>query len=92
MKESNPVDNCHFFTNWDQTKSVTIPKKDVSLLIPEQFSETYLRLYAKDPQDQEKAQQAFRNFLENKTSLKPSPAFTLKHSQNFKLTSPVSFG
>jgi hypothetical protein len=48
MKEKNPVDHVRFFTRWDQTESFLIPKKNVSLLIPEQFSEYYIRIFVRD--------------------------------------------
>ena len=48
MKDKNPVENVRFFANWEDTKAFTIPKQRVSMLIPDEFSERYLRIYCRD--------------------------------------------
>jgi hypothetical protein len=49
MKDKNPVDHVRFFRKGNHTQAFTIPKEDVSLLIPLHFSENYIRIYARDP-------------------------------------------
>ena len=49
MKDKNPVNNVKFFANWEDTQSFTIPKERVSMLIPDEFSEKYIRIYCRDP-------------------------------------------
>eukprot|EP01027_Heterolobosea_sp_BB2_P018252 GEZU01025740.1.p1 GENE.GEZU01025740.1~~GEZU01025740.1.p1 ORF type:complete len:454 (+),score=124.60 GEZU01025740.1:114-1475(+) len=49
LKDKNPVDHVHFFKNWDDTASFSIKKEQVSLLIPDNFQERYIRLYCRDP-------------------------------------------
>jgi hypothetical protein len=49
MKDKNPVDNCKFFENWDDTQAFSIPRHKVSYMVPERFAERYLRVFLKDP-------------------------------------------
>jgi hypothetical protein len=45
MKDKNPVDAVHFFSRWEDNDSFSIPKEKVSGLIPNVFSERFLRVY-----------------------------------------------
>lgn len=78
MKKRNPVDNVSFYNSLGEPSKFRIPKEQVSLLIPEQFSETFVRIYSKDSKQVEAIQKAFRNYLqqvghnpENISPLKP---------------------
>lgn len=66
MKDSNPVDNVHFFAQWTDTKSFSIPKKRVSLLIPDDFSEQYIRIYCRDSEKILDLQHAFKQYAKIK--------------------------
>jgi len=48
MKDKNPVDNVHFFSNWNDTDYFSIPKQNVSLLIPELFQEKYIQIFCRE--------------------------------------------
>lgn len=62
MKEKNPIDNVHFYDKFgDQKKKIL--KKDVSLLIPENFSEYYVRIYVKDKSKFEMAHDVFNKLI-----------------------------
>jgi len=76
MKDKNPVDKVRFYTKYELSESVTIPKEQVSLLIPEQFSEHYIRIFVKNPEKIHEAQKVFRKFLDAH-NFKPSPAHSL---------------
>lgn len=69
MKERNPVDNCHFFAQPSKSESFSIKKENVSLMIPDQFTETYLRIYVKNPEDVEVARESFRKCLKEKVGI-----------------------
>jgi hypothetical protein len=74
MKDKNPVDHVRFFRKGNHTQAFTIPKEDVSLLIPLHFSENYIRIYARDPKKVNAIKTAFKNYLkkEGPTSLSSS--------------------
>jgi len=57
-------------------ESFVIQKENVSLLIPDQFSEVYARIYVKDSEKLLPAQEAFRKFL-MVINCSPSPAHSL---------------
>jgi len=62
MKDKNPVDNVHFYANEADTCSFSIPKERVSLLIPDEFAERYIRVYCKDPEKVPDVQFAFQQY------------------------------
>mmetsp|Transcript_4202 Transcript_4202/g.5198 ORF Transcript_4202/g.5198 Transcript_4202/m.5198 type:complete len:87 (+) Transcript_4202:1113-1373(+) len=62
MKDANPVDNVHFFAQWTDREHFSIPKQRVSLLIPDDFSEQYIRVYCRDPEKVLDVQVAFRQY------------------------------
>jgi hypothetical protein len=66
LRDQNPVDNVHFFKKSDVNTSFKIPKDNVSLLIPDQFSEQYYRIYCRNPEKTEPAKIAFRNYLKER--------------------------
>jgi len=76
MKEKNPVDNVHFYTRWNGSDSFLIPKKNVSLLIPDQFSERYIRIFATDTNKTKEIQDSFRKLLRS-MNCSPGPAHSL---------------
>jgi len=81
MKDKNPVDNVHFFTKWGSSDAFTLRKEEVSLLIPSQFSERYLRVFCRDPEKAPEIQEAYRLCLSQR-NITPSPAFSLPPSPN----------
>lgn len=46
-------------------ESFTVPKEEVSLLIPSQFSEIYLRVYVKQEKHVKGTKSAFQKFIKN---------------------------
>ena len=56
------MDNVHFFDNWNSSESFSIPKERVSLLIPDEFSERYIRVYVKDASQVPDVMFAFREY------------------------------
>jgi hypothetical protein len=76
MKEKNPVDNVRFYNRYDNAESFKIPQENVSLLIPSQFSERYIRVYVRNPDKMADAQDAFRNFMQ-RSGCHPSPAHSI---------------
>jgi HD superfamily phosphohydrolase len=53
-KDKNPVDNVLFYNSIYDTQAFGIPSQKVSLLIPSQFSEYYIRIYIRIGDSQEK--------------------------------------
>jgi len=51
--------------------------KNVSLLIPDNFSEKYVRLFVRNPNKTKEAQSAFRKFMQ-KMEIPPSPVHLLQ--------------
>uniref|UniRef100_A0A7N6BV80 Deoxynucleoside triphosphate triphosphohydrolase SAMHD1 n=1 Tax=Anabas testudineus TaxID=64144 RepID=A0A7N6BV80_ANATE len=47
MKERNPIETMYFYTKSDPQKAVKLPKEQVSHLLPDTFSETFIRVYCK---------------------------------------------
>lgn len=66
MKERNPVDNVRFFNKWSEKEAFPIDKKNVSLLIPDQFSERYIRIFTRDASKTEEAHSVFMKFLKSR--------------------------
>eukprot|EP01100_Stratorugosa_tubuloviscum_P013612 TRINITY_DN6918_c1_g1_i1.p1 TRINITY_DN6918_c1_g1~~TRINITY_DN6918_c1_g1_i1.p1 ORF type:complete len:476 (-),score=153.34 TRINITY_DN6918_c1_g1_i1:93-1520(-) len=79
MQNQNPVDGVKFYNKFEPSVSFTLDKKNVSLLIPNEFSERYVRIYCRNPTQAADAQAAFRNFI-NRMNVKPSKAFSLPQS------------
>uniref|UniRef100_A0A3Q1HLR5 HD domain-containing protein n=1 Tax=Anabas testudineus TaxID=64144 RepID=A0A3Q1HLR5_ANATE len=47
MKERNPIEKMNFYNKSDPQKAVPLPKEQVSHLLPDTFSETFIRVYCK---------------------------------------------
>jgi HD superfamily phosphohydrolase len=62
FKDKNPVDQIKFFSRQSDTP-FHIPKENVSLLIPQHFDETIVRVYTRNPQRTNQIQRAFRQLL-----------------------------
>ncbi|KAJ9089749.1 hypothetical protein DSO57_1009500 [Entomophthora muscae] len=62
-EDRNPVDHVKFFSKYDTTSARHISKDMVSYLVPEQFSEMTLRVFAKDKTKIKAIQVAFRRAL-----------------------------
>jgi HD superfamily phosphohydrolase len=80
LKDRNPVDSVHFFSKWDDTKSFRLEKEKVSLLIPDTFSERYLRVFVTDPMQTSLAQLSFRQLLKKIGDATPGPQHTITRS------------
>ncbi|XP_060772817.1 deoxynucleoside triphosphate triphosphohydrolase SAMHD1-like [Neoarius graeffei] len=65
MKDKNPMDNVYFYRKTDPTKAIKIPKEEVSILLPETFSEKRIRVYCKQPDKLEAAKKYFEQWCEN---------------------------
>ncbi|KAL0481269.1 deoxynucleoside triphosphate triphosphohydrolase SAMHD1 [Acrasis kona] len=62
MKDKNPVDNVRFYQQGNPN-SFNIKKEQVSMLIPDSFSERSIRLYVRDASHSEAAHHAFQKCL-----------------------------
>ena len=87
LKDRNPVDNVHFFSKWDDTKSFKLEKEQVSLLIPNTFSERSLRVFVTDPMQTSLAQHSFRYLLSKLGTTSPGPQYTISRSNTQSLIS-----
>ncbi|KAB5578926.1 hypothetical protein PHYPO_G00188100 [Pangasianodon hypophthalmus] len=73
--EKNPIDSVYFYCNKDPTKAFQIPRKQVTKLLPNTFSEKHIRVYCKqtDKQKLEAAKKYFKQWCKKKKS-KPQDA------------------
>jgi deoxynucleoside triphosphate triphosphohydrolase SAMHD1 len=71
MKDKNPVDSVYFYNKGSEEK-FHISRKEISLLIPDQFQERYIGCYVKDASKLEDARTAFKNWTK-KLHVKSSP-------------------
>ncbi|OAD78577.1 hypothetical protein PHYBLDRAFT_18303 [Phycomyces blakesleeanus NRRL 1555(-)] len=83
MKDRNPVDSIRFFSKFDDNVSFTIPKQHVSYMIPGQFQEVIIRVFARDPAKSKAIQKAFRSLIkviaptDPNSHIEPSHALTV---------------
>ncbi|KAF9116378.1 SAM domain and HD [Mortierella sp. AM989] len=63
MKDQNPVDGIKFFSKTNHTVSYHIPKEKVSSLIPSEFQENIIRVFARDPSKVKAVHQSFRRLM-----------------------------
>lgn len=63
MKDRNPVDSIKFFSKHDHTVSYHIPKEKVSSLIPSEFQENFIRVFARDPSKVKAVHESFRRLM-----------------------------
>ncbi|KAJ8659933.1 hypothetical protein O0I10_004159 [Lichtheimia ornata] len=81
MKDRNPVDSIRFFSKFNDNESFTIPKQQVSFMIPSQFEEVVIRVFTRNPQKTPAIQKAFRKLLKqivpSDALPEPSAALTL---------------
>ncbi|KAM3583590.1 hypothetical protein VKS41_004497 [Umbelopsis sp. WA50703] len=60
MKDHNPMDSVRFFSKRHQDQgSFTIPKQQVSSLVPSQFQEINIRVFARNPEKSKEIRKAF---------------------------------
>ncbi|XP_063321089.1 deoxynucleoside triphosphate triphosphohydrolase SAMHD1-like [Pelmatolapia mariae] len=65
MKNKDPINKTYFYCKEKPDKGFTIPKSEVSKLLPECFSEDILRVYLKTPEPEtvkDKAKKCFREW------------------------------
>ncbi|KAI9499236.1 HD phosphohydrolase domain-containing protein [Zychaea mexicana] len=85
MKDRNPVDSIRFYSKFNDNESFTIPKQQVSYMIPQQFEEVVVRVFTRNPQKITAIQKAFRRLLK---SIAPSES---KAEPNAALTFPNDY-
>ncbi|KAL6043527.1 HD-domain PDEase [Balamuthia mandrillaris] len=71
LQDQNPVDHVRFFNKDEPNSSFVVEKHQVSMLIPDLFSEHYVRVFCRNPAKKESAERAFRAFLERQ-GVKPT--------------------
>ncbi|KAI8140339.1 HD phosphohydrolase domain-containing protein [Fennellomyces sp. T-0311] len=81
MKDRNPVDSIRFYSKFNNQESFTIPKQQVSFMIPQQFEEVAVRVFTRDVHRITAVQKAFRRLLKhivpNSSDAEPHAALTL---------------
>ncbi|KAF9401473.1 SAM domain and HD [Mortierella sp. AD011] len=89
MKDQNPVDNIKFFSKNNHAVSYHIPKEKVSSLIPSEFQENIIRVFARDPSKVKAVHQSFRRLMsrfyrtsDGSTNLPPSSTSPYYDSRN----------
>ncbi|XP_071332525.1 deoxynucleoside triphosphate triphosphohydrolase SAMHD1-like isoform X2 [Trachinotus anak] len=66
MKEEDPISKVYFYSKHDPTKAFRIPREKVSKLLPECFSERFIRIYLKNnDRNLEDAKEHFRQWCTN---------------------------
>ena len=93
LKDKNPVDHAHFFEINDLNRKFVIGREKISNLIPDRFSECYVRAYLKTPDDAAKfeaAQMAFGSFLHHEFADKVKASPASKSNSTFKRLSRSS--
>ncbi|KAI8583987.1 hypothetical protein K450DRAFT_220918 [Umbelopsis ramanniana AG] len=64
MKDRNPMDSVRFFSKRHQDQgSFTIPKQQVSSLVPSQFQEINIRVFARNPEKSKEIRKAFYRMM-----------------------------
>ncbi|KAG0206329.1 SAM domain and HD [Mortierella sp. GBA30] len=63
MKDQNPVDGIKFFSKHNHSVSYHIPKEKVSSLIPSEFQENIIRIFARDPSKVKAVHESFRRLM-----------------------------
>jgi deoxynucleoside triphosphate triphosphohydrolase SAMHD1 len=49
MRDRNPVDAIRFYSRYNDFEAFHISRAKVSFVVPEQYEETILRIYTRDP-------------------------------------------
>jgi len=80
MADKNPVDHVHFFTKAEPETKFIIPREQVSALIPEIFSEQYVRVYCRKKEKARQAHLAFQSYLSQYGCTMPS-----RHSSPYRM-------
>ncbi|KAI8889665.1 HD-domain/PDEase-like protein [Backusella circina FSU 941] len=63
MNDKNPVDSIRFFSKYNSQESFTIPKEQVSYMIPANFQDVLIRIFTRNIDKMQSAQKAFRKYL-----------------------------
>ncbi|KAG0300533.1 SAM domain and HD, partial [Dissophora globulifera] len=63
MKDQNPVDGIKFFSKNNHSVSYHIPKEKVSSLIPSEFQENIIRVFARDASKVKAIHESFRRLM-----------------------------
>jgi len=82
FKDKNPIESTKFFSKWDSTESFSLKQEEISLLTPTTFSETYVRIYSTDSNQQKvmAAHSAWRNYLRKNSNVRASPIHAHHHT------------
>jgi hypothetical protein len=67
MANQNPVDHIQFYGKFSQVETFSIPRHQVSYLVPDHFEEYMIRVFARDPEKVPVIQKAVRACLESLT-------------------------
>ncbi|KAG2226577.1 hypothetical protein INT45_005063 [Circinella minor] len=88
MKDRNPVDSIRFYSKFNAQESFTIPKQQVSYMIPQQFEEIIVRVFTRNPHKVTAIQKAFRRLLKSilpsESNAQPSAALTIPYDYDQK--------
>ncbi|KAF9189482.1 SAM domain and HD [Haplosporangium sp. Z 767] len=89
MKDRNPVDSIKFFSKTNYSVSYHIPKEKVSSLIPSEFQENIVRVYARDASKVRAVHESFRRLMsrfyrdkDGSSNLPPSSTSPYYNSSN----------
>ncbi|KAF8986496.1 SAM domain and HD [Entomortierella lignicola] len=89
MKDQNPVDGIKFFSKNNHSVSYHIPKEKVSSLIPSEFQENIIRVFARDPSKVRAVHESFRRLMskfyrtsDGSSNLPPSSTSPYYNSRN----------
>ncbi|CAG8433581.1 10901_t:CDS:10 [Diversispora eburnea] len=64
-KDKNPVDNVKFYDRYRQNEAFNLSRSEVSYLVPEQYEEEIVRIFARDSSKVKQIQEAFRRLTKN---------------------------
>ncbi|KAG0052557.1 SAM domain and HD [Gryganskiella cystojenkinii] len=102
MKDQNPVDGIKFFSKNNHFESYHIPKEKVSSLIPSEFQENIIRVFARDSSKVKAVHEAFRRLMsrfyrgnDGSSNLPPSstsPYYDSRNTTPEKTLAPSSVG
>uniref|UniRef100_A0A3B3ZB65 HD/PDEase domain-containing protein n=1 Tax=Periophthalmus magnuspinnatus TaxID=409849 RepID=A0A3B3ZB65_9GOBI len=68
-KDKNPMDNLYYYKKSDKERAIKIPREKVSqFLLPERFSEKWIRVYCKSQDKKSIALEAFKKWDTEKSS------------------------
>ncbi|RIA97929.1 HD phosphohydrolase domain-containing protein [Glomus cerebriforme] len=88
MNDENPVDHVKFYNQYKQDEVFNLSRSQVSYLVPEQYEEINIRIFARDPEKMKSIQECFRKLLRTYISNPPQstlPSGELTPSRGYTL-------